>query len=62
MFCGMEWAIEPEDVIEEFSSQRHTVLHVDTSASGCLIHDEMAEAPADDVFAHTDSYRQYCGQ
>lgn len=62
IFCGMEWAVDDIGVIREIPSQRYTALHINTSASGCLVHDAMSAAPEDTVFANTDSYRQYCGQ
>lgn len=58
----MEWAADGIGIIKEISSQRYTVLHINTSASNCLVHDAMTLAPDDDVFANTDSYRQHCGQ
>ena len=62
IFCGMEWAIDPEDIIEEFPLQRYTALHIDTSSSDCLIHDAMSSAPPEGVFTDVNSYRQHCGQ
>ena len=49
-------------VIREIPSQRYTVLHIDTSASDCLVHDAMYITSADEVFSSVYSYRHHCGQ